>query len=754
MANYVLDTPAPVEAGLTVNDLVQVLRRRRMVGLTILGTCVLLTLLYCITSTRKYTSQGTVEVQKEGSTGIQTTDLTGPTGGGGGVDAPAGPINLETQASILQSDSLALIVIRDLNLENTYDFQPHFSLLGSVVGGIKGLFTRKGPPEPPGSLEDSPGRRASALGVFRGNLSVKVLTGTKLLQISYTSTDPKLAAKVVNRLIQGLTDFTFETRTASSAESTQFLERQLTDLRKQSEADQERLVEAQKHANLFSFGTDASGHEQIYSDTLDKLQQSTAALSTATQNRIAKEAVYKAVKSGNAELISELSGTAAGAGSAVGSLGLIQTLRVQQATLEQSIGEAEQKYGSAYPKLIELKSQLDRVNKSLNDEVARVATRAKNDYDVAVAGENSIRAQNAADKQAANSLKDKAVDYTILREEANQSRTLYEDLLKILKENGVLEGLKGSDLSVVDPGRVPAGPSSPRTTFSLLIAIGVGIVLGFGGMLIAEGIDGTIQTTGQIEQMGMPLIGILPKYGSGQEEMAGMRGLRTLSAPKSAYSEAVRSVRASLVPASSFGTHRVIVVTSANADEGKSLTARNLAVSVAQQGKRVVLVNADFRGDSESASDFTSQQGLSALLAGPPAPPELLQVAKTPSLFLLPSGAIPPNPAELLSSQRMKLLTDELRQQFDLVIIDAPPVLPVVDALLLSELADTVLLVAKHGATDRGSLARAFQLLSSRSKPDSVAVVLNGVATDSDIYRSYFGTSTAHYYQEEAHEVA
>jgi len=754
MANYLLDTPAPVEAGLTVNDLVQVLRRRRMVGLTILGTCVLLTLLYCIASPRRFTSQGIVEVQKEGSTGIEVSNLSGAAPGGGGADAPTEPINLETQASILQSDSLALIVIRDLNLERTYDFQPHFSLIGSVVGGVKGLFTPKAEPEPPGPLENSPGRRSSALGVFRGNLSVKVVTGTRLLQISYTSTDKQLAAKVVNRLIQGLTDFSFETRSASSAESTQFLEGQLADLRKQSEADQEKLVAAQKNADLFSFGTDAGGHEQLYSDVLDRLQQSTAALSTATQNRIAKEAVYRAGKSGNAEHISELSGTATGAGAAVGSLGLIQALRVQQSTLEQSIGEAQQKYGSAYPKLVELQAQLDRVNKSLNDEVARVAARAKNDYDVAVASEKQIRAQNEANKQAADSLKDKAVDYTILREEANQSRTLYEDLLKLLKENGVLEGLKGADLSVVDPGRVPAGPSSPRTGLFLLVSIGVGIVLGFGGMLIAEALDGTVQTTGQIESMGMPLVGILPKYGTGQEAMEGMRGLRTLNAPKSAYSEAVRSVRASLVPAASFGTHRVIVVTSANADEGKSLTSRNLAVSVAQQGKRVVLVNADFRSDSEAATDFTSKQGLSALLAGPPAPPELLQVAKTPTLFLLPSGAIPPNPAELLSSQRMKLLVDELRQQFELVIIDAPPVLPVVDALLLSELADTVLLVARHGATDKVLLGRAYQLLTSRSKPDSVAVVLNGVSTSSDIYRSYFGTSTAHYYQEEAHEVA
>jgi capsular exopolysaccharide synthesis family protein len=587
---------------------------------------------------------------------------------------------------------------------------------------------------------------------------VKVVTGTRLLDVSYTNPDPAVAAKVVNRLIQGLTDFAFETRAESSTEASNFLASQLADLRKQSEDDQAKLAAAQKNADLFSFGTDTTGHEQLYSDVLDKLQQTTAQLSAASQNRVVKEAVYKAVKNGNAELISELSGTGAGqAGggqAVVSALALIQGLRLQQATIEQQLADGEQKYGSAYPRIAELNAQLAKVNMSLTEEIARVGARAKNDYEVALASENEIRAQNDANKRAADALKDKAVDYTILREEANQSRTLYEDMLKKLKETGVLKGLKGDDLSVVDPARVPAKPSKPATLILLLAAVGAGLLFGFGGMLIAEGMDNSIHSAHQIEQMGMPLIGILPKYGSGQEAMEGMRGLRTLNAPKSAYSEAVRAVRASVVPATSYGTHRVVVVTSANAFEGKSLTARNLAVSVAQQGKRVILVNADFRSDAEGASDFTSKQGLSALLAGPPSPPELLQVAKTPTLFLLPSGPMPPNPAELLSSPRMKLLVDELRQQFDLVLLDSPPVLPVVDALLLSELADTVLLVARHEVTEQASLARAFQLLASRSKPDSVAVVLNGVATDSDVYRSYFGKSTAHYYQEEAHEVA
>jgi capsular exopolysaccharide synthesis family protein len=272
-------------------------------------------------------------------------------------------------------------------------------------------------------------------------------------------------------------------------------------------------------------------------------------------------------------------------------------------------------------------------------------------------------------------------------------------------------------------------------------------------MLLVEGLDRSIHTTSQIEQMGLPLIGILPEYGNGQPAIEGMRGLRTLAAPRSAYSEAVRSIRSSLVTVG-VAQHRVVVVTSANAHEGKSVTARNLAVSVAQQGKRVVLVDADFRSTADAGPEFTAKEGLSTLLSGPPVAPTLLQVAKLPNLFILPGGATPPNPAELLSSPRMSLLIDELKQQFELVLIDSPPVLPVVDAAILSAMADSTVLVARQGVTEEASLARAYQILASRAKPDSIAVVLNGVSTSSDLYHSYFGKTTANYYQEDAHETA
>jgi succinoglycan biosynthesis transport protein ExoP len=757
MNSYLLEAPPSVEAGLTVNDIWKVVRRRSRVGFAILGTVVLLAAIYCAVTTRRYEASGIVQLQKESAAGLNMTDIGAGSGAAAAADdALAANINLETQAGILTSDTLALRVINDLDLEHSRDFQPHFNPIGAVLG----LFASKDQPDPPGlALEDSPSRRTKAIHTFEKNLDVKVLPGTRLIQINYTSSDPRVAASVVNHLIRGLTDYTFQTRMASTSEAAGWLTGQLADLRKQSEDQQEKLAALQKQTGIFSYGTDNQGREQVYSDVLDQLQQSTAALSAADSNRILKEAVYKAVKSGNAELISELSGNAAGAnGPAVNTaLNLIQNLRLQQATLETEIASAEKHYGPAYPRMAELRASLDKTNQSIADEVTRVSERAKTDYDVAQQTENEVRARYEANRRAADQLKDKTIDYSILREEATQSRNLYEDLLRKLKEAGVLQGLKASDITVVDPGRVPAKPKKPNVPLYMAIAIAAGLLLGFAGTLVAEAVDHRIQTIEQVERLlGAPLVGILPKYGKDRNELDSLRQVRTLDAPRSAYSEAVRGLRATLVPARSTAEPpRVVVVTSASPEEGKSLTVKNLAVSVAQQGKRVLLLDADLRRPADQKGvEFSGKHGLSQLLSGEDAAASIVQVDGMPNLFVLPAGPVPNNPSELLSSARMGKLISELRTQFDLILIDTPPVLPVVDALILCELADSTLLVARHGVTPQASLKRAYQTLLTRTPRSQIGIVLNGVTMNSDAYYSYYGQKTAHYYMENVNETA
>jgi capsular exopolysaccharide synthesis family protein len=756
MNQYLLETPRPAAPELSVTELSKVFRRRRRVACTILASVVLLAAIYCLFATRRYVATGIIQLQKENATGLNANDLQGPGGGAAEAeDALTANINLETQSQILQSDTLALRVIKDLDLEHTPDFKPHFNPIGWVMG----LFSPSGPADPVGaSLENSPARRTHALKAFAGFLKVKPVGGTRLLEISFTSSDPKIAAAVVNHLIQALSDYSFQTRVASTSEAAGWLSGQLSELRKQSEDEQEKLAALEKQTGIFSLGTDAQGREQVYSDVMDRLQQSTAALSVADSNRILKEAVYKAVQSGNGELISELSGTSAGAnGPALNNtLTLIQNLRVQQTTLESEIATAEQHYGPANPRMIELKASLDKTNQAIAEEVARVSARAKTDYEVAKQTEDQTRQQYEANRAAADQLKDKAIDYTILREEANQSRNLYEDLLRKLKEAGVLQGLKASDITVVDPGRVPSKPKKPNVPVLMALSVVMGSFLGFAGALLVEATDTKIQTIEQVELLGVPLVGILPKYGKGRAQLESIRQVRTLDAPQSAYSEAVRGLRAALVPPAGSGEPlRVVMVTSASPEEGKTLTAKNLAVSVAQQGKRVLLIDADLRRPAEKKGlEFSSKGGLSTFLAGEQPRAQIVQMEGMPNLFILPSGPVLSNPSELLSSPGMGKLISDLRGEFDLILIDTPPVLPVVDALILSELVDSTLLVSRQGVTPIGTLRRAYQILASRVPKSTIGIVLNGVEMHSDAYHSYYGHKSSHYYTENMNEIA
>lgn len=753
MNSYLLDVPRPVEKEFTISDLTKILRRRSRLAYKILGAVVLITILYCIFATRRYVATGLVQLQKEGTTGIDMADMGAPAAAAAG-DALDANMSLATQVGILESDTLALPVIKDLNLEQNADFKPHFDPLGYVMG----LFSPNGPADPHGaSLDDSPKRRAHALRVFEKNLDVKVVPGTRLIEVDYTNPDAHVAAAVVNHLIQGLSDYTFETKLASTSEASHWLSGQLGDLRKQSEEEQAKVAALQKQTGLFSLGVDNNGREQVYSDVLDRLQQSTAALSAADQNRILKEAVYKAVKSGNGELISELSGTTStGSAQPVNtSLALIQNLRLQQATLQSDIATAEQKYGSAYPRMTEMRASLAQVNKAIQDEITRVSDRAKNDYEVAQQTENQVRQEYESNRAAANELKDKQVDYMIVREEATQSRDLYEDLLRKLKEAGVMEGLKASNITVVDPGRVPAKPKKPNVPLFLALSVVAGAVLGFGGALLKEGLDKKVQTIEEIERMSLPLVGILPQFKLGRNDVNTLHHTRALEAPRSAYSEAVRGLRAISLLTRHNDPPRVVLVTSSSPGEGKSITARNLAVSFAQQGKRVLLIDADLRRPAEEKElGISERDGVSTILAGTNAGPGILDVQGVPNLFVLPSGPVPANPSELLGSLQMRNLLANLRAQFDLILIDSPPVLPVVDAVLLSELADSTLLVARQDVTVKESLQRSHQILSTHVKKSTIGIVFNGVQTNSDAYQSYFGHDTSHYYRESVNDFA
>ena len=757
-------TPAPLMPArkeMSFQDLWGIMSRRRKIFLSAFLLTIAVSGVLFATATRLYKGSAEIQVQKEAADTLSMNNMLGPELQSDAVDSN---VTLQTQAQILQSDSLALQVIKELDLEKSPDFRTRFNPFGWVMG----LVAPSGIPDPKNvPLEDAPARRAKAIKIFEAHLKVKPVSGTRLIDVEYLSSDPHTAAAVVNHLVQGLIEYNFQIRHNATREASVWLANQLADLRNQSERLQAKVIDLQRDSGVFSFGqTDAQGHEQVFTPALDRLQQATSQLEQAQSARIMKGALYQVVKDGDPELISGLAGngmlTGASAG-VTGSLTLLQNLRSEEAQTQATLNQLSAKFGPGYPKLAELQSNLESTQKSIRAESARVAARVKNDYAVAQQIEDKDRAVFLQEKSQAEGLNDKAVEYELARQEANQSRILYENLVSRMKEADLVAGMRSSNITLVDAARVSARPAKPNILIYGAACIAGGLLFGVCGALFRDATDTRIHELSDLELLfAEASIGLLPHHDARSERkrMASWASAGTVHSaasklmnsnaavaaiePQAAYTEALRVLCTSLMQGNNGGPcGQVLLITSPISGEGKSMLSTNLAIVYAQRGKTVLLIDGDLRTPVLHQSlNLESGQGLSSLLFDG----DVDEVASAvqvpfpgiPGLYVLPAGPVPAYPAELLASDGMSELVRICRRHYDYIIIDGAPILPVTDSALLSRYADFTLVVARHNVTDRRSLERTCQILRSQGVRD-IGMVLNGVNASVGAQYRYYG---------------
>jgi polysaccharide biosynthesis transport protein len=657
------------------------------------------------------------------------------------------PTDLDTEVRILRSDLLALQVIRQLNL----DQKPQFGGNGKTSpAGTLGLTTDV-------LQSDSP-QTTEALDAFKGALRVTLEANTRIIDIHFRSPDKNLTARVVNTLVNTYVEQNFKTRFESTMQTSDWLSKQLVDLQMKVETSQEKLVQYQKAHEIL-------GIDEKQNITTQKLDELNKELTAAESARMEKESVYHLVQSGDPDSVASASSVENEAKGSNNASSLLEKLREQDADLKIQVAQLSTQFGPSYPKLAQLNSQLKEIDTQIQVEIRKIAGRLRGDYLAAVQHESMLHAALEKQKQEANQLNESAIEYSLLKRDVDSNRALYEGLLEKLKEAGVTAGLRSNNVRPVDVARVPTSPVEPNLPRNLAFALALGLTTGVGLAFLLESIDNTVRTPEQAQILsGLPSLGMIP-LGSSIRTEAGARQRLTVAAsreavelitqsrPQSQMAESYRALRTSLLLTSLGTPPKVILITSALPEEGKTTTSINCAIVLAQKGTRVLLIDADLRRPSiHKTLGMGPKIGLSNVLTGAITLQEaIIRSSILPNLFVLPAGTPPPNPAELLASAEMKDVLLKLREQYDHIVVDTPPTLSVTDAVIMSTRADAVVLVIRSGQTTKQALRRARDILT-QVNARVCGVLLNAVNLDSPDYHYYYeyqGKYGERYYQEE-----
>src|SRR6185437_6017274 len=435
--------------------------------------------------------------------------------------------------------------------------------------------------------------------------------------------------------------------------------------------------------------------------------------------RMEKQSVYELTQSGDANAASAAAMGASSNSNAESSI--LEKLQGQQADLRIQAAQLSTQFGPSYPKVQQLDTQLKEVAAQIQLQSKKVLDGVRDDYMAALRREKMLSAALDKQKQQANALNESSIEYNLLNRDVESNRTLYEGLLQKLKEAGVTAGLRSTNIRKVDQARIPTHPSSPNIPRNLTFALALGLSSGIGLAFLLEALDNTVRTPEQAQAIsGLPSLGMIP-LGSRQTAnlldpakrlaLAASKEVVELvsqSRPQSQMAESYRALRTSLLLTSSGAPPKTILVTSALPQEGKTTTSINCAIVLAQKGSRVLLIDADLRRPGiHKTLGMGPRIGLSNVLTGSAtASQAVVRSGLLPSLFVLPAGTPPPNPAELLASSNMKDVLAELREQYDHIVVDTPPTLSVTDAVVMSTRADAVVLVIRSGQTTKQALRR------------------------------------------------
>jgi capsular exopolysaccharide synthesis family protein len=697
----------------------EIVVKRKWTVLTFLGIVVAAVFTATLLQTKIYRASLTMQIEQQGSRVTRIEEVTPIEQSWDGREF------YQTQYELLRSRALAQRVVAQINLgehplykeDPAKQAQP--GLLASIRAAIGGAESGEQPKEAPGPEDRERGLVSGLL----GGLDVVPVRNSRLVNIHFESPDAELAARVVNTLATEFINLNLERRMDASSYAKTFLNDRLQQIRVKLEESEKALNDFMRRETMVRVDEKSVGPES------QVLSEFTAALARVQGERIRAEALYRQTESVESTALTAVLENA-----------VIQELKKRKAKLEGDYQEGLKIFKPSYPKMLQLESQIAETQAKIEEEVKAVRGALKANYEAALAQEKMLQARLDESKRTVLSVQDRSFQYNLLKRDVDTYRQLYEGLLQRYREVGVAGGVGVNNITVVDRAEVPKAPFKPNLQRNLMIALAIGLMGGIGLAFFFEHLDDSLKVPQDLEkELGLPVLGVIPLVASRTDEDLAMA---ENADPRSTLAEAYRSVRTALQFSTDQGMPKLLMVTSTDTGEGKSTTALSLAIQIALAGRTVLLIDGDLRKSSlHRKLGVSNAVGLTNHLAGDAQPVDVTRPCAVPKLFLIPSGPLPPNPAELLGGARMASLLKLAAERFDHVVIDGPPVLGLADAPLLGSLADASLLVVQSGSTSRRQAREAVKRLrATRTR------LVGGVLTKMDAHGRAYGYHSQHYY--------
>jgi capsular exopolysaccharide synthesis family protein len=687
-------------------DYVHVLLRRRKLLIAIFAIVVATAALRSFLTRPVYEANAQLLIERTNPTVVDFKGVTQDQSYGYGIDD-----YYQTQYRLLQSRSLAHRVVERLNLLNDPAFGGPRSK--EEIDAIQSQPTGQSP-----IME-------AAIGGVLGGLAIRPVKNSRLVVVSVTSGDPAMAARLANGVAKTYIEQSLDFRYQTSSEAGTWLGGQIAEQRKRVQQLDEQLQALKSREGVVNIEERRTLLDQ-------KLKELGSALNERKTERLQKEALWRQMaNASNPEELPDVMRSP-----------LVQSLRLEQANLERQQAQLLERYLEQHPEVLKVKNQLEEVRRKVRAESQRVIRSAENDYKAAAAQEASVNSALESAKQEALDLGKRGVSYDSQKRELDAAQQVLNSLMSREKETDVTAEIKSSNIRVVDEATVPKGPIRPRRMRDILMGILLGAFLSLGAVFFVEYLDNTLKTPDDVRNhLGAPLLGVIPEL-KGTDETERVVATAKGDGP---FVEGYRVVRTALSycwPES--GSH-ILLVTSTSPGEGKTVTAVNVAMTLASGGSRVLLIDADLRKpQTHVLTRMRRTPGLSDVIVGKAKPSEAIQrTVPGTRLSYLPSGTTVPSPADLLSNRTMSGLLDGLRKFYDWIVIDSPPVGAVAEPLILAPLVDGVIVVAGAEMVPRKAVIHSLERIGETGAR-ILGVVLNRAQIEKHSY--YYSHYYGHYY--------